>query len=324
MIRLLINENEENQRLDKFLKKYLNQAPLSRIYKMIRKDIKVNGKRVGIDTQLRSGDEIQLYLAEEELLSLRHERARQISPMKRQFLIAYEDPLMLGVVKPVGLLVHGDQTEKKNTLVNQVTGYLMEQGEYQPGKEKTFTPAAVNRLDRNTSGLVLFGKTSGAVQSLNQMIRERGYLDKYYLTIVWGELNHTLHLKSRMEKDQEKNRIAVLEEGAGEGKLMETIARPLSVRQGFTQVEVELITGRTHQIRAHLADAGYPIIGDEKYGDRSRNKLLAERFGLTSQFLHASRIRFRDALPPVAHLAGLEITAPLPRRLEKIKQELSL
>lgn len=324
MIRLSINENEANQRLDKFLKKYLNQAPLSRIYKLIRKDIKVNGKRVGIDTQLRSGDEIQLYLAEEEFLSLRQERARQISPMKRQFTIAYEDPLLMAVVKPAGLLVHGDQTEKKNTLVNQVTGYLMEQGEYQPGKEKTFTPAAVNRLDRNTSGLVLFGKTSSVVQSLNQMIRERGYLDKYYLTIVWGELDHTLHLKSRMEKDLEKNRIAVLSAETEEGKLMETIARPLVARQGFTLVEVELITGRTHQIRAHLADAGYPIIGDEKYGDRNRNKLLTERLGLTSQFLHASRIRFRAALPPLAHLAGLEITAPLPGRLEKIKQELSL
>ncbi len=193
MIRVEIGKNEQNQRLDKFLRKYLENAPLSYIYKAIRKDVKVNGKRCKEDTMLALGDEVTLYMQEEDVRKF--QRKQRTSRAKRQFKVAYEDEHIIAVEKPFGLLTHGDSTEKKNHLANQVVDYLIEKGDYNPRLEKTFTPAPVNRLDRNTTGLVLFGKTNGALQNLNQMIRDKDKINKYYMTIVSGQLKKELHLK---------------------------------------------------------------------------------------------------------------------------------
>lgn len=317
----MIGENEDNQRLDKFLKKYLKGAPLSYIYKLIRKDVKVNNKRVPIETILVAGDEIKLYISAEEVETYRQKKLFY-NKTKRQFGIAYEDENLIIVEKPMGLLTHGDQTEKKNTLVNQVCGYLAEQGDYHPGREKTFTPAAVNRLDRNTTGLVVFGKNNKTVQSLNQMIRTRNCLKKYYLSIVEGELKTTLILKDKMEKDARSNRVKIVDADSEAGKDMETIVRPLVSRNGFTLVEIELITGRTHQIRVHLAEAGFPVIGDAKYGSRFVNKTIAGRYDLNTQFLHAYRLCFTQCLEPIAYMEGREIKAELPEKYENIRQDL--
>ena len=152
MVKIEIGKNEQNQRLDKFLRKYLANAPLSFIYKAIRKDVKVNGKRGKEDTLLQLGDEVTLYISETDMEKFRKERRG--GRVKRQFSIAYEDENILAAVKPYGLLTHGDSREKKNHLANQVIDYLIEKGDYNPRIEKTFTPAPVNRLDRNTTGLV--------------------------------------------------------------------------------------------------------------------------------------------------------------------------
>lgn len=320
MIRFNITENEENQRLDRFLKKYFDGAPLSHIYKLIRKDVKVNGRRVPAETMLVTGDEITLYIKEEEMASLRKEKT--VHKAKKQFRIAYEDDNLIVVEKPFGLLVHGDKAEKKNTLANQVAGYLAEQGEYLPGKEKTFVPSPVNRLDRNTTGLVIFGKNNKSLQCLNEMMREKNYIRKYYLTILWGELKKELHLKDRMDKDEENNKVKVLNLHGEKGKLMETIARPIKSAKGYTLVEVELITGRTHQIRAHLAHAGYPVIGDVKYGSYNKNKKIQDQFQLTTQFLHAYKLYFEDGMEPLSYLEGLKVEIPLPENLEKIRKSL--
>ncbi len=321
MLQLTIGENEENQRLDKFLKKYLKGAPLSYIYKLIRKDVKVNGKRVPIETILAKDDDIKIYITQDEV-DLYREKKLSYNRSKRQFGIAYEDDNLIIVEKPMGLLTHGDQTEKKNTLVNQVTGYLAENGDYDPGKEKTFVPAAVNRLDRNTSGLVVFGKNNRTLQSLNKMIRDKNCLKKYYLTIVQGEMRREMVLKDRMTKDMDRNTVKVISSDSTEGKDMETIVRPLKSKRGYTLVEVELVTGRTHQIRAHLAEAGFPVIGDSKYGDRSVNKAIESRYDLTTQFLHAYRLHFTHCIEPLEYLEGKEVTAMLLERLERIRRDL--
>jgi 23S rRNA pseudouridine955/2504/2580 synthase len=321
---LTITKNEEKQRLDRFLKKYLRNAPLSHIYRMIRKDVKLNGRRAGIDALLAEGDCVTIHITGEAADAFRARKPE--SKGKRQFQIAYEDDHVLVVSKPFGLLTHGDRLEKKNTLTNQVAAYLAECGAYDPDGERTFAPAPVNRLDRNTTGLVIFGKTFEALQLLNRMIRERGRIGKYYLTVVRGEAKAALILRDLMRKDERRNTVQVVAaRGAADGAaglLMETTARPIAVSKGFTLLEVELITGRTHQIRAHLAQAGYPVIGDPKYGDARVNLAIEKRYGLTTQFLHAHRIAFEKGEGALADLAGLRVESPLPRQLERIRSEI--
>lgn len=323
MVNIEIGKNEQHQRLDKFLRKYLENAPLSLIYKAIRKDVKVNGKRAKEATMLQLGDVVTLYMQEETIAKFR--KKERVRSSKRQFGIAYEDDQILAVEKPLGLLTHGDSREKKNHLANQVIDYLIETESYIPRLEKTFTPAPVNRLDRNTTGLVLFGKTGSALQALNQLIRQKYGLRKFYLTIVSGNIKKTLHLKDRMIKDGDANRITVVEMD-DEGREMETIAEPLiwGTYQGrtYTLVQVEIITGRTHQIRAHLAKAGYPIIGDAKYGNRKVNEIIGREFHLTTQLLHAYKLIFAKCSEELAYLQNLEIEAELPADFQRIKKQI--
>lgn len=319
MVNIEIGKNEQKQRLDKFLRKYLGNASLSYIYKAIRKDVKVNGRRAKEDTMLELGDVITLYISDEELSALT--RTRRSTRVKRQFKVAYEDDNIIVVEKPFGLLTHGDRTEKKNHLANQVVDYLIEKGDYNPRLERTFTPASVNRLDRNTTGLVLFGKTNEALQTLNRMIREKDKVNKYYMTIVKGRVKGELHLRDRMVKDERTNKVRVLSMDE-EGRDMETIVTPIETGRDFTLVEVELITGRTHQIRAHLAKAGHPVIGDVKYGDRKVNEMVRRRFNLNTQLLHAYKLTFRGCTGALEYLNDLEITADLPEDFANIRREL--
>ena len=316
----MIEKNDAGQRFDRFLKKYLERAPLSRIYTTIRKDAKVNGKRCREDYMLAEGDVVQLFLLDSELENfIRKEKKRNA---KRQFSVIYEDDNMIIVTKPFGLLVHGDKTEKKDTLANQVVDYLIETGAYIPRVEKSFTPSPVHRLDRNTTGMVVFGKNAAALRTLSAMMQEDGPVRKFYKTLVTGSLREELHLKNRLIKDEARNIVRILPESEPEGKYIETIVRPDESRNGFTQVDVELVTGRSHQIRAHLKYAGYPLIGDVKYGDRGVNRIAAERFGLTTQLLHAYKLQFCDVPAPLEYLSGKSFEAPLPQDFRSIADSL--
>lgn len=319
MINIEIGINEQEQRLDKFLRKYLANAPLSFIYKAIRKDIKVNGKRAKEDTVLKLGDIVSFYISEDELNKMK--KVRKASKAKRQFTVSYEDENILVVVKPFGLLTHGDSQEKKNHLANQVVDYLIEKGDYNPRLEKTFTPAPVNRLDRNTTGLVLFAKNNESLKTLNAMIRDKDKISKCYMTIVKGGLRKELHLQDKMVKDHSLNKITVIDNDQ-QGKDMETIARPLIEKDGYTLTEVEIITGRTHQIRAHLAKAGYPIIGDVKYGDKRTNEKVRKRFGLNTQLLHAYKLEFLQCPESLKYLEGKVVTAEPTDDFKRIKDKI--
>ena len=316
MVTIKIGKNEEGQRLDRFLKKYLNKASLSTIYKLIRKDVKINAKRAKESSMLAEGDELTLYISDETMAGLR--KAKDHAHAKRQFRIAYEDEDILIAEKPFGLLTHGDHTEKKNHLANQVVDYLISTGAYNPRTERTFVPAPCNRLDRNTTGLVIFGKNAAAMKRLNEAIRERDSIRKIYLTIVAGHLDRVLDLEQSQVKDERRNVVRVVGDGskqtaAGErgtaadraaadgcvtcgvkSKTMHSIATPIEWAsfggQDYTLVEVEIKTGRTHQIRVQLAAAGYPIIGDIKYGNRDVNRRVEKAFGITTQLLHAYRL----------------------------------
>lgn len=323
MIKFTIGENQGNQRLDRFLKKYFAKASLSYIYKLIRKDVKVNGKRKNPEFMLTSGDELIIYISDEE--SIRLQRAAKISHAKKQFKVIYEDENILIVEKPFGLLTHGDGREKKNHLANQVLDYLIAKGDYNPVAEKTFVPSPANRLDRNTTGIVLFGKTSDALQELNRMLRERDNIEKIYMTITVGHIDKKLHLKSSMIKDENKNMVFINNEG--KGKFMDTEVFPIcfsSVDGGYTLAEVKINTGRTHQIRAQLSDAGHPIIGDKKYGFSKINNIVKQRYDLTTHLLHSGKVIFKRCREdgPLNYLEGREFICPMPGTFLRIKEDI--
>lgn len=303
-----VETNDAEQRLDRFLKKYYKNAPLSHIYRLIRKDVKVNGRRAKPETVLKEGDKITLYVADDASSGM--EGSKKIFHAKKQFKIAYEDDDMIVAIKPCGLLTHGDKHEKKNTLANQVCGYLIENGKYDPSSEKTFVPSPVNRLDRNTSGLVIFGKNAQALKTLNADMKDSHSIRKFYLTVVAGEMDEEKDLTGFIKKDSENNTVSLVDEG---GQIVRSIARPIETADGFTFCEVEITTGRTHQIRAQMAQAGYPLIGDAKYGDTAVNKLMKEKYGLTSQLLHACRL----VMP-----SGMVIEAEMPEKFRKIKADI--
>lgn len=339
MREIIITANDAGRRLDRFLRKYLPGASLGEIYKIIRKDVRVDSKRRSESYMLGEGDVLALYLSDSALASLgapdpsgRSGMPRVRKQAKRSFGIVYEDDAVLIADKPFGLLTHGDSREKKDHLANQVKDYLIASGAYDPRSERVFSPAPANRLDRNTTGLVLFGKTSAAMRGLNRMIRD-DEIRKFYLTLACGELSGELRLRGGLTKDESANKVTVTGPEAGVPspgrKEIETVARPLEVLRfgdglSATLCEVELLTGRTHQIRAHLASAGHPLAGDSKYAIRSArevNRYMRERFGLTTQLLHAARLVFADDAADtegLGYLAGRSFEAALPKRFSEI------
>ena len=321
MREIIIAVNDANQRLDRFLRKYMPNAPLSRIYKAVRKEIKLNGKRASEASMLAEGDVLRIYMTDEEIEAYTEKKPR--GSARRDFEICYEDERIIAASKPSGLLTHGDSFEKKESLANQVRDYLIEKGDYVPRVEKSFSPSPVHRLDRNTTGLVVFGKDAAALRTMSAALRDGGGFSRYYYTIVFGHLSERLELSGRLTKDEGKNIVRVVGAESGEqGMRIETLVNPLYSSGDFTLVEVELLTGRSHQIRAHLQHAGFPLIGDPKYGSRDANRILREKFGLRAQLLHAGRIVFAPMDEPLSYLEGLEIKAKLPAAWSKLQREL--
>jgi len=325
-VRFEVSESEAGRRLDRVLKKILRDASLSFVYRVIRKDVKINGKRVSGETLLKLGDNVEIFLPDEQIKELGKSRTGKLPAAKKQFAVVYEDENVLVVNKPFGLLTHGDEIERKNTLTNQVVAYLAGSGAWTPGGTDTFTPAPANRLDRNTTGLVLFGKTLPAARDLAVMMRggeeEKAYVEKAYLTIVKGTLKEPVKLAARMVRDGGTNMTKVLPEASGEGRAMVTEALPLSKGKGYTLVEARLVTGRTHQIRAQLAGAGFPVIGDRKYGDGDANRMAAQKYGLKAQLLHAYRLTVFKGYNNLEYLKGKVFRAEPPGRLKEIAEDL--
>lgn len=319
MKQITIEKNDAGRRLDRFLRKYLCNASLGSIYKIIRKDVKVNGSRKGNEYMLDEGDVINLYLSDDmiEALSKRSQKESH-SKAKKNFKVVYEDENILVADKPWGLLTHGDNTEKKNHLANQLKDYLIEKGEYNPRIEKVFAPAPCNRLDRNTTGLVICGKNAVSLKGLNEMIRE-DMISKFYQTIVYGNIDKDLRLTGKLTKDGRTNTVTISSDG--DGKDIVTIVRPIRKLRGCTLVEVELVTGRTHQIRAHLASIGHPVIGDSKYAKGPAAKFnikLKKEFGLSTQLLHSARLELRETVEALSYLQGQVFEADLPQTFTDI------
>ena len=320
MKELEINANEAGQRFDKYLKKLLCQAPPQLIYKMLRKkDVKVNGMKIKENYILQENDIVSLFLYEDKFQE--YTKPQTIFDLKIEFNVLYEDQHILVVSKPAGLLVHEDKEEDINTLSHQVLTYLYQKEEYDPYQDLGFVPGPVHRLDRNTSGIVIFGKTMKALQDLNEMMKKRHCIDKTYLTICKGNMSSS-DLIGYMKKEENQSLVKVVSQSTPGALMMHTIVEQVQTNYQFSLLKVKLITGRTHQIRVHLASVGHPIIGDSKYGDFELNKKIKKQYHLSHQFLHAYQIRFVKPIGCLKYLQDKIITSPLPQNLEDIKRKI--
>ncbi len=321
MVIYKVSEREDGQKVEKFVKKSLKEAPLGFIYKAFRKkDIKVNSHWVNPDYILKTGDEVKIFVTDEQLKDFH--KARPVEKKEFPYEIVYEDNYVLIVNKPSGVLVIGDSKEKRNTLTQAVLDYLYLKGEFDPN-QPSFVPSPAHRLDRNTSGLVIFGKKDSSLKELERLFKERDQLDKRYYALVVGEIKEKGEINAPLKKDEETGKVMVCPISKG-GKTAKTLYKPIKAYDGFTLLECELITGRTHQIRAHLSYIGHPIAGDQKYGDFMVNKTLKESFSLKDQFLHAYSLSFGEIKKPLDYLSKKKFIADMPKDKRDILDSLKV
>lgn len=314
-MKIEIGPNEAGQRLDKFLRKWLKDVPLSAIYKSIRKgDVKVNGKKAKEKYSLIEGD----ILETRDIVST--EKKEKFNRINNDFLkVTYEDENMLLVEKWPGVLVHSDSKKGEPTLTDYVLSYLYDKGDYSPENEITFTPAPCNRLDRNTSGIVIYGKNYESLKLLNEMIRERK-IKKYYQAMIQGRIQDGLY-EAYISKDESENISKIYDEPRRGTKKISTSVNMIQSCGTFSLVELELITGRSHQLRAHLSHLGNPIVGDSKYGTTKLNSFFVNKYGLNYQFLYAYKLIFKDCPEKLAYMENKTIAESLPPIFKKIRKD---
>lgn len=342
------NKNDAGQRLDKFLAKYLNQAPKSFLYKMLRKkNITLNGKKATGNEILSFGDEIKLFLADETIEKFQGKTIVEYPVTDLD--VVYEDADIIFLNKPVGML---SQKAEDNTssMVEYLIGYLLKTGSLKQEDLVRFKPSVCNRLDRNTSGLIVAGKSLAGLQFLSQIFKERT-VDKYYYALVKGMVTGGAHIKGILYKHAATNKVTIksvesiaqdinvnnsksirekdltrensmplVSKDVDKEQYIETIYEPLASSKFATLLKVNLITGKTHQIRAHLASIGHPIIGDHKYGNAQVNELYKKKYGLKYQLLHARMLVFPEngLGEPFSYLSGRIFTADLPKLYAEI------
>ena len=335
MQEITVGKNESGQRLDKLLSKYLDTAPKSFIYKMLRKkNIKLNDKKALGGELLKEGDSISIYLSDDTISAFRTVSKKAsvrkdvggVRPLAASQII-YEDKDILIINKKKGQL---SQKAKASdiTINEQLVAYCEAKGISQG----LFKASVCNRLDRNTSGILLCGVSLAGSQYLSKALKDRT-LDKYYLTIVKGALHAPMTIKGYLLKDEKTNRVKVLdmvqcedshdEMQAGErlslGAPIETAYEPIKGNEAYTLLRVKLVTGKTHQIRAHLAAIGHPVIGDYKYGDKGLNDRLKRQYGLKDQLLHAHEVHFCEDGSP---WSGMRFVAEKPALFLKLERSL--
>ncbi|MCR5665799.1 MAG: RluA family pseudouridine synthase [Eubacterium sp.] len=302
-----IGPNEAGQRMDKFLVKYLPQASKGFLYKMLRKkNITLNKKKATGQEMLRQNDLIQIFFSDETFAKFSGE---QVSTYPTASLdIIYEDDDLLVINKPAGML--SQKAGKNDVSANEyLIGYMLETGQLTTQQLTSFHPSVVNRLDRNTSGLLLFGKSLAGLQNYSKALKERS-LQKYYLCIVKGELSDKIKLDGFLKKDEKSNKVSIFAKEIAGSKRITTEYEPVTIYDGYTLLKVHLITGKPHQIRAHLSHIGHPLLGDVKYHGIAKIELPGhETLPVKRQMLHAYELIFED---------GRTLTAPLPKDFKQI------
>jgi 23S rRNA pseudouridine955/2504/2580 synthase len=315
---IIVAKNEADQRLDKLLAKYLNKAPKSFLYKMLRKkNITLNGKKADGSEKLAQNDEIKLFLADETIEKFSEISVQEVS---EKIDIIYEDSNILIINKEVGML--SQKAEKDDvSLVECIISYLLASNQITREELRSFKPSICNRLDRNTSGIVVAGKTLVGLQTMAELFKSRS-IDKYYQCIVKGQIREDQLIEGYLKKDDNTNTVTISPKPFEDADYIKTYYEPIRSNNEFTLLRVKLITGRTHQIRAHLQSIGHPIIGDFKYGHRAVNERMKKEFGLSNQLLHAYQLRFPQIEGECSNLTGLEVTAKRPKQFDVILQKL--
>lgn len=331
---ITVTENDAGQRFDKFLHKCLPAASSGFLYKMLRKkNITLNDKKAEGKEILKLSDQVKFFLSDETYGKFEGLSLPDLSEYKRAYDelkgigVVYEDKDILILNKPAGILSQKAETSQLS-LNEWVAGYLLAGKEYGEETLQRFKPSVCNRLDRNTTGLVLAGKTLSGLQFLSGALKERN-IRKYYRLCVKGQIHKESVIEGYLLKDHAANRVRIFPESDWKIKTAEkekaayikTAYRPVKVMKDKTLLEVELITGKTHQIRAHLSSAGHPLIGDYKYGDPDLNRKYRETFGIRTQMLHAYRLVFPDLPGEYSRLSGREFIAPVPEVFHRICEE---
>ena len=305
MREFIINNSENGLTLEKYVFKVLKTAPMSFVYKLFRKkDIKVNGHHQDKKYRLVTDDKVAIYITDQQFDEF--QKDKELNPnTKIKDWIIYEDNNVLFINKPRGLLVQKSNPNDES-LDQLVVEYLMATKQYDPNKEKGFIPGPAHRLDRNTSGLVAFGKNHDALNLLFELFKNHDLINKHYLALVVGQVEKEKDtIDAPLLKNEEKNLVSV----SKNGKTAKTVYKLIKKYDHYSLLDVTLLTGRTHQIRVHMAYINHPIVGDSKYGNFEANKAFKQQFGFSSQFLHAYKMGFGDLPSPLSNLSRKEFVA---------------
>lgn len=299
---ITVHKQEEGQRLVKLLGAYLKEAPNSFFYKMLRKkNITLNGKKADGTEKLKCGDEIRLFLSDETYEKF----AGKVQPKEKfpmaKLNIVYEDSNVIFINKPAGML--SQKSVPSDVSLNEyLLGYLEKSGQWKQEESKAFRPSVCNRLDRNTSGMVICGKSMAGLQQMAALLKDRS-LHKYYLCLVKGVMTESQHLEGYLLKDENSNQVKIFQKETEGAAHIITEYEPLYTDGEATLLKVTLVTGKSHQIRAHLSSIGHPIIGDPKYGDRKVNAFFRETHGIKNQMLHAWKLTFPELAESLDNLS---------------------
>lgn len=317
----MIEKNEAGQRLDKFLAKYMNEASKSFFYKMMRKkNITLNGKKCEGNEKLAEGDVVKLFLAEDTIEKFSSIQVQEVKKVDLDIL--YEDDEIILVNKPAGMLSQKAK-ETDESLVEYLIDYLLGSGKLTESGLRAFRPSVCNRLDRNTSGLIVAGKSLAGLQQMGELFKKRT-LKKYYLCIVKGRITESAHIRGYLVKDEKTNRVSLSKGGFSKdakGLPIETEYVPIAWNEEMTLLKVHLITGRTHQIRAHLASTGHPLLGDYKYGSKKWNDRYKKEWKIEDQVLHAYQLTMPGMKKELENLSGKTFYAKVPEVFWKLIKE---